>query len=405
MERIRMSGVPDQGRKLRIAYVIDRFGTDIGGGEAYLSALAAEMTKAGHEVKVFAREASSCEAPFPVEVIGSALPGKSLRMLSFALKAARRTREDGFDIVHGTGKCLGANVFNPHGGVEKAWLRQNYQSCPSAAYRLILRIKRALSLRHYFALWQQRRMFGPGGAARIVAVSDMVMRDIREFYGTDDARISVLYNGVDLERFNPANRARFRDEERGIMSADPGETVLLNVSHNFRLKGLGPLIESLAEIRRAAPDARFRLVVAGRGRPGPYSRLAARLGVGGAVRFAGTRKDIERLYAAADVYVHPTFFDACSLTLFEAMASGLPVVTTRHNGAAWALQGGEGEIIEDPRDVPALAGAVLRYFDAAERERAGSAARKTAERFPAKGNADGMAAIYLGLASAPEGSA
>ncbi len=387
------------GRRLRIAYVADRFGPSKGGGEAYLHGLASRMAGMGHHVEVFTREADPAPAPFPVHVIRSWLPLKSLAMISFAFKAAGRARNAGFDVVHGTGKCLGVNVFNPHGGVEKAWLAQNYLSCRGTAYGLLLRMKRFLSLRHYFTLWQQKRLFGPCGAERIIAVSDMVKEDVLRWYGTAPERISVVYNGVDLERFSPRSRASLRAGERRAMGAGPDEMVLLNVGHNWRLKGLGPLIESLAVLKTLAPGRRFRLVVAGRGRQGPYARLARGLGVGEGVFFAGVRRDIEALYAAADVYVHPTFFDACSLALFEAMASGLPVVTTRRNGAAWALEGGEGEVIDDPADVPALARAVHAFFDPAAREKAGAAARSTAEKFPPGANADNILAVYMNLVS------
>jgi UDP-glucose:(heptosyl)LPS alpha-1,3-glucosyltransferase len=317
-----------------------------------------------------------------------------MAMVLFALLAARRTARGGFDIVHGTGKCLGVDVFNPHGGVERAWLVQHYR-CAPPLYRLLLRVKRALSLRHYFTLWQQARLFGPRGARLTVAISDMVLRDILAHHpAASKDRIRVLYNGVDLTAFHPRDPKTIRAEERTRLGLAGEDTVLLHVSHNFRLKGLDPLLRSLPKVAEMAGDRPFQLLVAGRGRPGPWERLARSLGVAGRIRFLGVHPSMARLYAAADICVHPTFYDPCSLTVFEAMAAGLPVVTTRQNGAAWAMAGDEGVVLTDPLDIDALARATVSLFDPEVRKKAQDRARATAERFPAAVNADKMMSLY-----------
>jgi UDP-glucose:(heptosyl)LPS alpha-1,3-glucosyltransferase len=389
----------DPKKSYRIALVADRYAPERGGGEAYVANLARTLSALGHEVRVFARSIDGSPGDIRVHQVPVFPLGKALGMVSFAFNAAHILSGMDFDVIHGTGKCLGVNVFNPHGGVERAWLIQNYRSCSSGLYRALVRLKRALSLRHYFTLWQQRRVFGPRGAARIIAISDMVARDIQKFHGTSPERISVVYNGVDLDRFSPQRMSSLRDSAREELGIHRGETVLLNVGHNFRLKGIAPLIRAAAQAGKSLPDQPFRLLVAGKGRPKPYLKLAEKLGLGDKVFFLGVRSDIERLYASADIYVHPTFYDACSLVLFEAMASGLPVVTTRNNGAAWALDGGEGAVVDDPLDTDSLARAIVRMFNPEAREKAARSARMTAEKFPAARNAEQIVGVYEKLVS------
>ena len=183
---------------------------------------------------------------------------------------------------------------------------------------------------------------------KIIAISDMVKQDIIRWYKISENQIVVVYNGVDTERFHPRNR-QFREEIRrrhGI--AD--ELVILFVSNNFRMKGLGFLIKALANMKREGISS-SQVFGFGEGSPGPYIRLAKKEGVAGEVIFAGSTNEPEKYYGAADLLVHPTFYDACSLTVLEALASGLPVITTASNGAGGIItEGQEGFVISDPRD-------------------------------------------------------
>jgi UDP-glucose:(heptosyl)LPS alpha-1,3-glucosyltransferase len=87
----------------------------------------------------------------------------------------------------------------------------------------------------------------------------------------------------------------------------------------------------------------IRLLILGRNQKHPYLRLAKKIGILEETVFVGTTEEPEKHYSAVDLLVHPTFYDACSLTVLEALASGLPVITTASNGASWIItQGQEG---------------------------------------------------------------
>src|SRR5205085_5096840 len=128
----------------------------------------------------------------------------------------------------------------------------------------------------------------------------------------------------------------------------------------------------LQAVARTPP---LKLVVAGSPKTDPWRRLAERLGIANRVKFVGPTADVRRVYFAADVHVHPTFYDPCSGVVIEALTCGLPVVTSRHNGAAELMSPPrEGFVIDDPHDHAALAGALAALLDPVRRDACGRAA-------------------------------
>jgi UDP-glucose:(heptosyl)LPS alpha-1,3-glucosyltransferase len=110
--------------------------------------------------------------------------------------------------------------------------------------------------------------------------------------------------------------------------------------------------------------------------------LAKQLGVADRLVFLGHRGDPKDAYFAADFLVHPTFYDPCSLVALEALACGLPVITSRYNGASELLSPPtDGLVIDDPHNADALAAAMTRMLDPRYRQAAAHAARQTASRW------------------------
>ena len=217
---------------------------------------------------------------------------------------------------------------------------------------------------------------------KIVAISDMVKRDMIHWYRIPEDRVTVVYNGVDIDRFHPKNR-RYREEIRKRHGIGE-EFVILFVSNNFRMKGLSFLIKALASLKGKTPHP-FRLLILGRDRQEFYRRLAIRIGLSGEILFAGTTDEPEKYYGAADLLVHPSFYDACSLTVLEALASGLPVITTSSNGAGGIIhQGQEGYVISDPRNGQDLEEKISLFLDPDRRAQASLAARALAEDYSTK---------------------
>jgi UDP-glucose:(heptosyl)LPS alpha-1,3-glucosyltransferase len=197
---------------------------------------------------------------------------------------------------------------------------------------------------------------------------------------------------VDIERFHPRNR-QYREEIRK-RNGIGDEFVILFVSNNFRMKGLDYLIKALAKIKKEDHPP-FKLLILGRDQQEPYLRLAKKIGIFKEVIFAGSTNEPEKYYAAADLLVHPTFYDACSLTVLEGLASGLPVITTSSNGASGIINLREsGFVITDPRDDKILAQQITFFSDPKVREQALIAARSLAEHYSLEKNWSRMRDIF-----------
>ena len=382
-------------RKLKIAFVLDRY-LPSRGGEIYFSWLAKELVSRGHEVHIFAAIAEKIRGTeYQLHQIPVLRYPHSLRIFSFLRNSARAIQQYDFDIIHGVGRTLAMNIFNPHGGVEKAYLKQEFSSITNRFYYVYKFLKRYLSLQHYLKVWIQRRQYVNDKVRKIIAISPMVKEDIVRYYGVPEEKIAVVFNCVDLGRFHPKNRTIFRKAKREDLGIDDSALLLLFAGNNYRLKGLEPLLHSLIYLKRWFLNRPFFLLIVGRGRIGRYLGMARRLGVSDFTLFLGPVKGMKQYYAASDIYVHPTFYDSCSLTVLEALASGLPVITSRFNGAADVIISNKGgKILENPADVKDLAESIAFYFDEERRKEAQVVARQWMEKYSPTSNVEETLRVY-----------
>ena len=283
-----------------------------------------------------------------------------LRALALAAAAARIARTGGWDVVQSHERTLRQDIYRAGEGSHRAYLEA---VAPATARRL----------RHRVTLALERRIFAR--TPEIVAISRAGRDEIAQLHGVPDTRLSVVYNGVDLERFHPRLREAHRAAARAEAGVPQEAWVLLFAGSGFPRKGLDVAIRAL----HALADATAHLVVIGRGDAAPYLALARDLGVDGRITWLGVRPDIERWYAAADVLVLPTRYEPFGNVHLEALATGLPVVTSRVAGGAEIVDAHCGAAV-DPRSPGEFAGAVARLRARSEAE-VRAAARGAAEPF------------------------
>jgi UDP-glucose:(heptosyl)LPS alpha-1,3-glucosyltransferase len=190
----------------------------------------------------------------------------------------------------------------------------------------------------------------------VLAVSHLV-RDwlLSAHPGLDPARVGVVYNKPDLTRFYPPSaeqrlfaRQRLAASHGFVLEHEGMESVLIGTaSTNFELKGVAPLIRAFKPL-----PAHARLLVAGGRDPDAYQKLADSLGLGQRVHFCGRVDDMPAWYRALDIFILPTFYDACSNAVLEALASGCKVISSRDNGSAYFLD--ESALLDDPSDPKAM---------------------------------------------------
>jgi UDP-glucose:(heptosyl)LPS alpha-1,3-glucosyltransferase len=346
-----------------------------GGTERYLNQVAAHLAALGHRTTIICR---SHEAPpHPAVCFVRLRPvavGAAWRMWSFAAAVDRHARSVPYDVVFGLGKTWTHDVVRLGGSCHQTYLE--------LAHRATLTPWRRLAgggrLKHRLALAIERRALAPGAYRHVIVNSEMVRRDVLRRYAVPPHRASVIYNGVDLERFHPARRATAGAELRRSCGLEQDDFVVLFLGTGYGRKGLDVVLEAFSDL----DAARSRLLVVGY--DSAQSRFEARarhLGLGARACFLGGRRDVETCYAAADLYVLPTRYDPFANTTLEALASALPVVTTATNGAGELItEDIEGSILARADDRRGLGEKLLLWSDR-ERRRAGSAAaRALAER-------------------------
>lgn len=352
---------------MKVALVIEEYDPSRGGVEQWTHQFAKQLAQWGHEIHIVARRFAPV---FDHAFTRHYVPRVDSR-LEFAAAAEAKLRTIRADVIHDTGAGTHAHVFQPHGGSRAAAFHQNLQLLPAWARQAKTQATRWLPRYREFERLMPRQYANDGRL--ILALSKMVAHDMQRWHGVSRERIRVVYNGVDTARFTPARRAEHRERVRGELGVRPEETLFLIVAHNFKLKGVPTLLRSIARLRAEGSPA--RLAVVG-GKPGREKReFDAERGVS----WVGPVGDPIPYYSAADVYVQPTYYDPCSLVLLEALAMGLPVVTSRFNGAGELVtEGVEGSIINDPSDDMELTEALRPLFSTERRETMGAAARKLA---------------------------
>ena len=305
--------------------------------------------------------------------------------LTYSLRARRalRSRRHDFDVVHDN-QCLGygllgidlplvATIHHPI-TVDRA-----VELAQAAGWRRRLQVRR-----WYGFVRMQKRV--AQRIPRVVTVSESSAGDIAAQMGVRRDRMSVVPVGVDAGLFRPLPHVR----------RVPGR-LMTTASADVPLKGLVPLLEALAKVRT---ERHAELVVVGQPRVGSLvPATIERLGLEGAVTIAGAVDNLRmiELYAEAEVAVVPSLYEGFSLPAVEAMACGLPLVTTT-GGALPEVVGADGEcaLLVPPADAGALAGAIVRALDDAElRARMGAAGRaRVLDRFTWRATAEATVDVY-----------
>jgi UDP-glucose:(heptosyl)LPS alpha-1,3-glucosyltransferase len=293
-----------------------------------------------------------------------------LRPLVLA-SAVRIARGRSWDVVQSHERTVGQDVYRAGEGCHRGWLAARGRRGRGAYNAVVLALERQVFAR----------------TPRIVAIARLGKMEIEQLYAVPPARVRVVYNGVDLARFHPSVRARERRAARAAVDAAEGATVMAFVGSGFERKGLSTAIEAL---RRLPEDT--RLLVIGKGDVDRYHAEAERLDVGKRIAWLGPRPDVERWYAAADVVVLPTIYEPFGNVHLEALASGVPIVTTSSAGGAEIVHDACGAVVA-PGDAAAVAGAIERLVGR-DREAVETACRAAAEPFTYAAQAAGFHRVY-----------
>ncbi len=310
-----------------------------GGAETYLLRLAGALQQAGHELVLFS-DSRWPDASFASEQV--VLEAKSPKLFADAVQAARPGVA--CDFLLSLERVWACDVYRAGDGVHAEWLLRR-----AAREPFWKPLFRKLQRKHLEIVALERALF-TGGARAIIANSRMVKGEIIAQFSTDTARIHVVHNGVPAWSAQPGERARKRAE----LGLYEGDYAVLFAGSGWERKGLRFAIAAMDSV----PGT---LLIAGRGKRRTRSERA---------RFLGPqdRASMHSLLAAADAFVLPTLYEPFSNACLEALAAGLPVITTGANGFSEIIEPGvEGEVVVDPADTAALGRAIAKWADPAKR--------------------------------------
>ncbi|QDT16173.1 glycosyltransferase family 4 protein [Alienimonas californiensis] len=383
---------------MKIALTIEKVGSGFGGAESTVAMFARVMHDAGHEVAIFARKAGGLDLPPGVRVellsLGPLGRVRWLRAVRFAQAAAAAVRAGDFDLTIGFNKTYAQDVLIAVAGAHPGTLEYNRARFRSPLRRAWWSLGKRLNPTQIGYRWIDRQAFGgnrpgePGGEVGpfVIAPSAMVAEHFRRFHGVPADRIAVVPNGIRLpdEPPTPAETAERRARFRQRAKLAESDVAALFIAWNYALKGLEPLLQAFAQLAPSRPTA--ALVVCGSPKTGCYEAIAERLGIADRVRWIGPVSDPRDAYAGCELLAFPTFYDPGALVVAEAQVAGLPVVTTRQNGAGELLtEGVDGFVIDSPWATEALADRIARLIDGPDlRRRMSEAAAADAQRHDLK---------------------
>ena len=298
----------------------------------------------------------------------------------------------------------GAHIYTPRSGVFSFLYRRTAQSYEKPWERALHRFALRLDTARRRLIERQREIIADPAGPIVVAISNLMRDSMTELYGDLGRRVRVVPNGVDARRLLAPHDGRDRSRETLALSAD--DVAFLTVANNFRRKGVFELLKAFAKLderKEGKTPPRFKAFIAGTDDAEAVEKRVKDLGLWGRVVVLGGVSTVAALYSAADVLVHPTFYDPAGRVVLEALSVGLPVIATRWDGAGEFIHGTEaGRLLDEPTDTEAFAYALERFCDPQERAKARAAIRShdLPRKVSTGRHVDQMMEIYAEVAAA-----
>ena len=334
-----------QKKPLTIGFVRRGYSSS-GGAESYLKRLAGGVVAAGHSAWLI----TDGEWPAKEWTFGGITRIREESPRAFADEVAKLDGRSSCDVIMSLERLWGCDVYRAGDGVHAAWLERRARFChPVRNFLRRLRSKHddIVALEH--SLFAQRR------ARHVIVNSEMVKAEIVRLYGYPSQNIALVRNGIPRADFAKAREARAIT--RLTLGLEPDVFTVLFVGSGWERKGLRFAVEAVEKF-----GGNTRLVVVGRGSQAKYRSART--------QFIGVR-DPTALYGAADVFLLPTLYDPFSNACLEALAAGLPVITTSANGFAEIIESRiHGSVMNDPPDISSIADELRYWSDARRREAA-----------------------------------
>ncbi|MHB1948773.1 MAG: glycosyltransferase family 4 protein [Gammaproteobacteria bacterium] len=299
--------------------------------------IAQECLRRGHAVHVYtmAWEGAN-ELGLPVTLI----PAKGLqnhtRAQNFITEVHKQCANKPYDLLVGFNKMPGLDVYYAADTCFQAKARNQHGSW----YRLTPRYRHLVKC--------EEAVFSNQSKTEILLISQLQQAEFVQYYQTNPARFHLLPPGIAKDRIAPDNAAEIRKNLRQELALKEDEFLLLMVGSGFKTKGLDRILLGFAHLPSELKK-RSRLYIIGKDQTKSFEHQAKKLGINDKVSFLGGRDDVPRFLLGADLLLHPAYNENTGTVLLEALASGLPVLTTDVCGYAHFIQEAHaGQVLPSP---------------------------------------------------------
>lgn len=374
-------------RPLNIALIRQRY-TAFGGAERFVANAVLSMQTQGAQLTIVTRHWRP-QPGIDVLNVNPFYLGSLWRDWGFARAVCARLREKSFDLVQSHERIACCDVFRAGDGVHREWLAQRRRTQGAMGRLGVL-----LNPYHHYVKAAEKKLFRSPRLKAVICISKMVKEEIREYFDVDESKLHVIYNGVDTEAFHPRLKQQYRASVRAEYGIAPDAPLFLFVGSGFERKGVGMLLQAMTAL-----PGQVRLIVVGKDKRLKYFvELAAKYQLSGKVHFAGALEDVKPVYGAVDALVFPTLYEPFGNVTLEAMACGLPVITSHKAGSSELIRNGVSGFICDALDVHALAGSMRALVSPERCAEMGRAARTTAEPLTFEAMSSRLTTLYRNLA-------
>ena len=321
-----------------------------GGYERQAALLAGALADRGDNVTVFANEwVGNLRAGIKFQKVRMFKGMSWLKVLSFALfsRHCLNREKNNFDVIIAFDRTLIMDIYRAGNACHKEWInfRKQHENILGLISIAINPIHIVINKIERFIFSRIQKLDG-----KAIVLSDTGAHQIRKYYPIEESCFIVIPPAVDLTRFDKSKLPAYRREQRNKLGIENNTLLLLHVGSGFKIKGLSSTIASLSILRNKGLNV--VLLVVGKDRSGTKNnlKLCKKLGLENNVQFLGGIKNVEQVYAAADIFVMPSLFETFGIAAIEALACGLPIIIGRGAGVSSVI---EQEKIGRVIDVPA----------------------------------------------------
>ena len=380
---------------MKIAIVTERSEVLVGGAERSIFELSTELISQGVDVRLLAAKGQG-QAKH-VSILCPNVSDKRFPISTFAAALECHLAQNHYDIIHSVLPFSFADVYQPRGGTYPETINRNAASYENPFLAAFKRFTSFMNERRAELSKAEKDLCNAANGPMVAALSNYVAEQFKNHYGLDDSRIAIIHNGIKTDR--PVDLAEFSEVKTEICRnrSDTKPVFFLFAAHNFRLKGLSPLLRAMQLAETNASICKPHLFIAGAERSGAYRRMCKSLGIADSVTFFGNIPHVQNALAVVDAAILPTFYDPASRFILEALAMGKPVITTRRNGATDLFTDGRhGIVVDDPTQIDKLAQAILHFCDTANLQKAATAiaADKLKEKLSIERHAKELIELY-----------